>query len=30
VALGGRRVSYGCTEICTPNEFVAQLAQLAQ
>ena len=27
-ALGGRRVTYGCTEICTPAEFVAQLAQL--
>lgn len=28
--LGGRRVTYGCTEILTPNEFVAQLAQLSK
>lgn len=29
-ALGPRRVTYGCTEICTPADFVSQLAQLAK
>ena len=28
--LGGRRITYGCAEVVTPTEFVAQLSQLGK